>query len=89
MILDFNGITNVVLKNPNRDLVSRGQAKSKILRMHMYGDGLEAHLPTIDGFEKKWMRKLRIQYTRSNKDLFSRLGRPVDKTFSARGGSVY
>lgn len=89
MILDLQQIKYVIIKNPNRDLVIAGQEKCKELRMHMYGEGLEHHLKIINGFEKQWVRKLRVEYTRSNKDLFSRLGRPEDNVYSARGGSVY
>lgn len=89
MILTFPQLSNIVLNNPNRDLVVKGQRKSKMLRMHMYGEGLEDCIKQIEGFEKMWIKKLRVQYARSNKDLFSRLGRAVDKVFSARGGSTY
>jgi hypothetical protein len=55
----------------------------------MYGEGLGEYLHVIKGFEKPWMRDLRVLYTRTNEDIFDRLGRPKDKVWSARGGSIY
>jgi hypothetical protein len=89
MILTENQIKEIILTNPNKDLVNKGVKYNKTLRMHMYGEGLEGHMDQIEGFEKDQLKKLRVKYTRSNKDLFSRLGRPIDKVFSARGGSIY
>lgn len=89
MILTEEEIKNIVLTNPNKDLVNKGIAYNKKLRMHMYGEGLNGHMELIDGFEKDQLKNLRVKYTRSNKDLFSRLSRPIDKVFSARGGSIY
>lgn len=89
MILEHNQLKDIVLNNPNQALVLAGVKKNKRLRMHMYGEGLDTHLEVIKGFEKDWVKELRVKYTRSNKDLFSRLGRPEDKVYSARGGSIY
>jgi hypothetical protein len=89
MILDLTQITDIIVNNPGRSLVAKGCEYNKLLRMHMYGEGLDQHLQQIEGFEKEQLKKLRVMYTKSNKDLFARLGRPVDKVFSARGGSIY
>lgn len=89
MILDLTQIKDIILNNPGKDLVNKGVNYTKQLRMHMYGEGLDMHLQQIEGFEKDQLKKLRVMYTRSNKDLFARLGRPIDKVFSARGGSIY
>lgn len=89
MILTTDQLSNIVLNNPNRDLIKIGRGKCKSLRMHMYGEGLNEHLKVIPGFEKPWMRALRVEYTRNNKDLFARLDRPTDKVYEAKGGSIY
>lgn len=89
MILSEPQIRDIILNNPGKDLVSKGSQYTKLLRMHIYGEGLDTHLQQIEGFEKDQLKKLRVMYTRSNKDLFARLGRPIDKVFSARGGSIY
>jgi hypothetical protein len=89
MILTFDELSNIVLNNPNRDLILRAQKRCKTLRMHLHGEGMAEHLKVIPGFEKQWMRDLRVMYTRTNEDIFERLGRPTDKVFDAKGGSVY
>lgn len=89
MILTTDQIKEIILKNPNKDLINAGRIYNKELRKHFYGDGLRDSLPCIDGFEKPTLQALRVKYARSNKDLFARVSRPVDKVFSARGGSIY
>ncbi|MDF2189296.1 hypothetical protein [Paraflavitalea sp. CAU 1676] len=89
MILNQQQIQDIIVGNPNKDLVNKGKAYNKTMRRHVYGEGLEVHLSTIEGYEKEALHKLRVKYTRSNKDLFARIDRPVDKVFSARGGSIY
>ena len=87
--LIFSEISDVILLNPNKELVIAGVKKNKELRMHMYGKGLDAHLKIIPGYEKEHLRRLRVDYSKSNNDVFSRLGRPVDNVFTAKGGSTY
>lgn len=89
MILTPEQITSIIKFNPNKDLIKAGKDYNKKMRMHFYGDMKEDSLPVIDGFEKPTLRSLRVKYTKSNKDLMNRIARPIDKVFSARGGSVY
>jgi hypothetical protein len=89
MILELSDIENIIKTNPNRSLVRQGCDYSRLLRMHLYGERMDSYLTTIEGFEKPALRELRVKYSKSNKDLFSRLGRPIDKVFSAKGGSIY
>jgi hypothetical protein len=89
VILSHEQISSIILDNPGADRVKRGLEYSKKLRRHIYGEGLSKHLSCIHGFENENLQTLRAKYTKSNKDLFSRLGRPIDKIFSARGGSIY
>ena len=91
MILSAQQIVDIILENPGLARVNKGVAYSKKLQAHLYGkdiDTLEA-LNQIDGFERPSLKTLRAKYAKSNKDLFARLSRPLDKIFSARGGSVY
>lgn len=89
MILSTAEISAIILDNPGRKLIKKGTDYSKRLRRHLYGEGLEDHISAITGFERPSIADLRKKYTRSNKDLFSRLSRPVDKVFTAKGGSLY
>jgi hypothetical protein len=87
--LIFSEIETIILTNPYAGLIAAGVKKNKELRMHMYGKGLDAHLKIVPGFEKEHLRKLRVEYSRSNRDVFARLGRPVDNVYTAKGGSTY
>jgi hypothetical protein len=89
MILDLASITEILRENPSRVRIEKGREYSRKLRRHIYGEKLQTHLETIDGFERESLKAVRAKYTKSNKDLFSRLARPLDKVFSARGGSTY
>lgn len=89
MILREDQIKSIILENPNRDYVAKGRRYNKLLRMHLYGEGLKDNLDKIDGYETKELADLKVKYARSNKDVFARLKRPIDKVFSARGGSIY
>ena len=89
MIANFNEIQDIILRNPNKDLIHKGREYNKRLRMHLYGIDLSSYLPKIDGFERDYVHTVRGKYAKSNKDLFSRVTRPIDKVFSAKGGSVY
>lgn len=89
MILSTADITAIILENPGAEIVKKGQAYSTTLRRHLYGEGLEKHITAIAGFERESVHALRKAYARSNKALFSRLMRPIDKVFTAKGGSLY
>lgn len=89
MILNEMDIKEIILKNPNKHLIERGRKYNKEMRKLFYGENMEASLSTIDGMERDTMHKLRVKYTPSPKDLFSRMSRPIDGVFSARGGSIY
>lgn len=89
MILQPSDIKTILTENPSRSLLTQAVEYSKDMRVHLYGENLEARLTVIDGFEDKALQKLRVKYAKSNKDLFARLSRPLDKVFSARGGSTY
>lgn len=92
MILSFGEIEKIIKENPGRKKISEGCEYLKQMRRHIYGEGLETYLDgnaTLETYEKKEARKIRSKYAKSNKDLFSRLGRPIDKIFTAKGGSVY
>lgn len=89
MVLTLPEIKNIILNNPNKALVVQGQQLNKDLRFHIYGAMKDTSVVKIEGFEGDMIKTLRVKYARSNKDVMSRLARPVDKVFSARGGSIY
>jgi len=89
MQLSTSDVKTILQTNPQKKLVEYGQKKNKELRLHMYGDNLETTLTKIKSFENDLLIEVRRKYAKSNRDLMERLARPIDKVFSARGGSVY
>jgi hypothetical protein len=89
MILSFDDIKKILKENPSKSLITKAINKSKDLRCHLYGENLENIVSQIKGFEREEVTALRKKFSKSNKDLFERIGRPIDKVFSALGGSVY
>jgi len=89
MILSLQDIEHILKNRPNKPLVDAVQAYSRKLTMHITGAGLDTYIQKLDYFEKKELYDIRLRYTRSNKDFFSRLHRPIDKIFTANGGSSY
>lgn len=62
--------------------------QSKRLNLHITGDNFKTAIEQMDEFETEQKKNLRQKYSRSNQDIFARLHRPIDKVFSASGGSV-
>lgn len=89
MILDIAQIKSIIKDNPGKKRIIKGRDYHKKMKRHIYGEGMDSFFQTIEGFERKQIQELRNTYSKTNKDLFSRLGRPLDKIFTARGGSVY
>jgi hypothetical protein len=87
MILQNDQIKNIILNNPNKATIQCGRVYNKTMRRHLYGENPNCEI--IEGYEAKDLQKLRAKYSRSNKDLCARLTRPIDKVFTARGGSIY
>lgn len=88
MILDPSQLKNVVL-HPDRSIVTAGTVYSGKLRMHINGVDIKGYMPLITGFEREAVHELRVKYSKSNKDMFARMSRPLDNVWSARGGSIY
>lgn len=89
MILTFEQVQFVVLKNPNKSYVDQGKEMAKKLMLHLHGKGMDEAIKRVDYFENEDVHKARKDYAVSNKDLFSRLLQQEDMVFTARGGSSY
>lgn len=89
MVLDDIQLAKIINDRPNRKVITAAQEYSKKLLMHIKGIGLDAYIDKIDTFEKEDVTAIRKKYAVSNKAVFSRIHRPMDKVFSAKGGSVY
>lgn len=89
MILDNQKVLNIITKQPNKDLLKKVKEYTDKALMHVKGVNLDKYIEKINQFEPQDLIATRKKYAVSNKDLFSRLMRPIDKVFSAKGGSVY
>ena len=71
------------------DWVTKARDNEKKLQVHINGIGTAKYLTQIDGIENDQQFALRQKTLTSNKFVFENLLRPVDKVFSASGGSRY
>ncbi len=74
--------------NPMSLFLFAARKASAMLNMHITGVNFREAITQMDEFETEQKKNLRQKYSRSNKDIFARLHRPIDKIFTARGGSV-
>ncbi len=93
MILETKGdqggsIGYILKKKPNAKYVKSVQDYSSKQTMHVTGLNLKHYLSLIDYFEKAELLELRQKYSPSNEDFYGRLHRPIDKIWTARGGSA-
>jgi len=88
MILTTQQIQEI-LNAPSPQFIVDAQKYSKKMRLHLNGVEIENHLFQVEGFERINIKNLRTKYAKSNKDIFARLSRPLDRIFSAKGGSIY
>lgn len=89
MTLDDKQALDIILKRPHKKYLDAAQTYTKKLLMHIKGIGLDDAIEQIDGYESQDILTIRKKYAVSNQAIFSRIHRPTDKVFSAKGGSVY
>jgi hypothetical protein len=81
-------LIDIFKKNPIGSQLAEIRKASARLSMHITGTDMKSAIETMDEFETEQKRNLRQKYSRSNRDIFTRLHRPIDKVFSAMGGSL-
>jgi len=81
-------IEKIILNNPNKELVVKGQKICKKLKMHLYGKNIKDYMKREDYFENADIYKQRTESPTSNRDVFARLLQQEDMIFSTRGGST-
>lgn len=89
MIYTFEEIQQIVLKNPNKEIIDKGVKMYNSLMLHVHGVGMESAIKQCDEFANAQIYKVQKDYAVSNVDLFSRLLQQEKMVFMARGGSVY
>lgn len=85
-ILQPTDVLRLLKERPSKKLLEAAEDMHEKLDVHINGIGLSSYLTQVMTYEKPESLALRKQYAKSNKDLFERLSRPVDKVFCARGG---
>lgn len=89
MILDDAALLKIITERPHKKLIEAAQKYTRKLLMHVKGIDLDKYIEKITAFEKQDIVAVRKRYAVSNKAMFSRINRPTDKVFSAKGGSCY
>lgn len=89
MILTNDDIIRIVTKHPNKDVLKSVKDYTDLALMHVKGVGMDAYIQRINQFEPAQLIDTRKKYAVSNKDMFARVLRPLDKVYSAKGGSTY
>ncbi len=81
-------LQDIIKNNPIAMQLAEARKQSLRLNMHITGKNWQDAIELMDEFETEQKKNLRQKYSRSNKDIFTRLHRNIDKIFSAKGGSV-
>ena len=89
MTLDDQQAAKIIIERPNKKKIDAAQKYTQKLLMHIKGVGLDKYIEKIEGYEKQDVINIRKKYAVSNQAMFSRIHRPTDKVFSAKGGSAY
>ena len=89
MTLTTKEIAEILADNPNKDMMEIARTKNKKLCVHLFGTGMGQYMEQINSFENEDQHKAREKYSRSNRDIMERITRPIDKIFSAKGGSTF
>lgn len=88
MVKTFDEIKDLI-NAPHPVWVDLARKEEKKLNVHINGIGTTDYLKQIEGIENDRQYQLRIKTATSNKYIFENLLRPVDKVFSANGGSAH
>lgn len=89
MQLTPSDLLTILKDKPNAKTLDFARKQSKKLTAHITGIGNDELLEQVTGLENDKQLSLRKKFAKSNMDMFSRVHRPEDKIFSAKGGSTY
>lgn len=87
MVLSFSEVVEII-EYGVQDKIKTARKNARHLNMHVTGKGLKNYLEKLDSYENEAQKLLREKLAKSNKGTFSFLLRPMDKIFTAKGGSV-
>jgi hypothetical protein len=89
MTLEFSQIQDIILNNPNKQLITDARELANKLMTHVLGIGLDQAIKQSIYFENDDVYQNRKAGTISNKDLFARLLQREDMVFTAKGGTAF
>ena len=84
----MTSLQTVFETNPLSMFLTECRKQSKLLAMHITGRNMKDQIQVMDEFETEQKKNLRQKYSRSNRDIFRRIHGPIDKVFTANGGSL-
>lgn len=87
MILDQKQVIDIIEKGTD-PRIKLAQKRAKEINMHYTGKNVIDFLEKLDPYENNAQRLLREKLVKSNRSLVTFLLRPLDKIFTAKGGSV-
>jgi hypothetical protein len=87
MRLTTDKIKEIIEQGVSPEL-TKARKRAKENRMHITGKGTSEFLKIIDSYENDSQLALRKKLVKSNKSVFNYLMKPLDKVFTAKGGSI-
>lgn len=87
MILDETEVIQLIEEGVS-DYMRECSEYAKKLNMHITGKDAKRYAEELNNHESLLQKKVREKLLKSNKGLFSFLSRPIDKVFTAKGGSI-
>lgn len=88
-VYTFEQLQDIILRNPNQELVTKGREHNKRFLLHTHGVGLKDAIKREDYFENADIYKSRHELAISNKDMLERTLREEEQVFTARGGATH
>jgi len=88
MILTKKRLEEIFKNNETVALWQAAASQASLLTMHVTGDGLKDHIKRIERHESDKGATFRKEYTKTNRDVFSRHLRPIDHIFDAPGSGL-
>lgn len=85
-VLSFDEIVKLI-KSKEPDFIHKAKKEATKLSILINGDGTPEYLEKVEGYENETQFKLRKKFSGTTKHVFQNLSRPIDKVFTARGGS--
>lgn len=87
MVIEAEQVISIIDAGVDKKIML-ARKKAEKINMHITGKKVIEYLETLDDYETIAQKKLREKLVKSNRSLFSFILRPLDKIFTAKGGSV-